>query len=152
MHAPPTIPPGITASIVPRPSSSECAFLSRTSIITSSSPRLSRRSLHLARRTFRSLLAHDTTSGLVSSSLRLLGLLLALSSSLLLLGVLDGLLTGGGACFGSLCAAFLDHIERCADNGSLVLDGATGAFLGDFLYSDTCQVLPSNLADRLFFF
>ena len=91
--------------------------------------------LHLG--TLGLLLGGDTTTDLatsgVGSGLGLLGLLLGLGGGLLLLGFFDGGLTGSGTGFGSLSAAFLDHIERGTDNSSLVLDGSACAFLGDFL-------------------
>ena len=65
--------------------------------------------------------------------LRLLHLLLALYSRLLLLAFLDRGLAGCGAGFGSLRAALLDHVEGSAHDAALLLDGTAGALLGDFL-------------------
>ena len=59
----------------------------------------------------------------------------ALSRGLLLLALLDGSLASRSTCLWSLCAALLDHIEGCSDDGTLVLDRAAGAFLGNFLQS-----------------
>ncbi len=67
-------------------------------------PHLSRRSLNLARRTLRSLLTRDASPRRISRALRLLRLLLALVRGLLVLGVFDGCLAGGGSGFGTLCA------------------------------------------------
>jgi hypothetical protein len=100
---------------------------------------LSRSGLDLRRRTLRTLLAGDATSSLSTSSLAsILGLLClpcALSRGLLLLALLDGSLASSSTCLWSLCAALLDHIEGCSDDGTLVLDRAAGAFLGNFLQS-----------------
>ena len=96
---------------------------------------LSRRSLDLRRRPLRPLLTGNPASRLTRRVLCLLGLLLALAVGFLLLGVLDRGLAGGGAGFGALGAALLDHVEGGSDDGTLVLDGAAGAFFGDFLLS-----------------
>jgi hypothetical protein len=45
------------------------------------------------------------------------------------------LLAGSGAGFGTLGTALLDYVEGGSDDGALVLDGAAGALLGDFLLS-----------------
>jgi hypothetical protein len=66
-------------------------------------------------------------------TLRLLHLLLALGRRLLLLAFLDRGLTGCGAGFGALGAAVFDDVEGGTDNGTLMLDGASGALLGGFL-------------------
>lgn len=99
--------------------------------------RLSAGGLDLARLALGLLLAGDTSTDLAGGSLGrglgLLSLLLALGRGLLLLGVLDGGLTGGGAGFGALRTALLDHVKRGTDDGSLVFDGAACSFLGDFL-------------------
>lgn len=83
------------------------------------------------------LLGGDTTTGLATSGagggLCLVGLLLGFGGGLLVLGFLDG---GQARCvtgFGALGSAFLDHVERGSDDGSLVLDGTSCAFLGNFL-------------------
>ena len=81
------------------------------------------------------LLALDalgTTLG--GSSLGLLGLLAALGGSLLLLGVLDGLLAGGLTGLGALGAALLDHVEGGTDDGTLVLHNTAGTLLSDLLF------------------
>ena len=65
--------------------------------------------------------------------LRLLHLLLALRRRLLLLALLDRGLARCRAGFRSLRAALLDHVEGGADDAALLLDGAAGALLGDFL-------------------
>lgn len=96
-------------------------------------PPLSCRGLHLGRCALGPLLTRDLASSRTGRALSLLGLLLALAGSLLVLGLLDSGLTGGGARFGALAAAFFDHVQRGSDDGALVLDGAAGAFLGDFL-------------------
>jgi hypothetical protein len=99
---------------------------------------LAGRCLHLGRRTLRTLLARDP-SGLTPRSagggLGLLGLLLGLLRGLLLLALLDSLLAGSGAGFGTLGTTLLDYVEGGSDDGALVLDGAAGALLGDFLLS-----------------
>lgn len=91
---------------------------------------------NLLRCTLSTLLALDagglTASG-ASCALGLLHLLLALSGSLLLLALLDGGLAGGGTGLWALRPAFLDHIERGTDDGTLVLNGAASALLGDLL-------------------
>ncbi len=66
-------------------------------------------------------------------ALGLLRLLLALALRLLLLRGLDGGHARGGAGFGPLGAALFDHVEGGADDAALLLDGAAGAFFGDFL-------------------
>lgn len=78
-------------------------------------------------------LVHRRTTSL-SGSLCLLGLLLALLLGLLGLAGCNGLLSGGGAGFGTLAAALLDDVEGGADNATLLLDGAAGALLGYFLW------------------
>jgi hypothetical protein len=72
--------------------------------------------------------------------LSLLGLLLALSSGLLLLGVLDGLLAGGGTSLGALASSLLDHIERSTDDGTLGLDDTASTLLGDFLWFNSVSI------------
>ena len=72
-------------------------------------------------------------TGTGGGALGLLSLLGRLGSSLLLLALLDGGLAGGGAGFGALGAALLDHVERGTDDGTLLLDGAAGALLGNLL-------------------
>lgn len=73
------------------------------------------------------------TLGGTSSVLGLLGLLLTLSSGPLLLSFLDGGGAGGATGLGALCSTLLDHVERGTDDGTLVLDGAASALLGDLL-------------------
>jgi hypothetical protein len=63
----------------------------------------------------------------------LLGLLCGFGSGLLLLALLDGGAAGSGTGLGTLGAALLDHVERGTDDGTLVLDCAAAALLGDFL-------------------
>jgi hypothetical protein len=83
------------------------------------------------------------SSGGAGGALRLLGLLLRLGSSLLLLALFDSLRAGGGTGLGALAAALLDYVEGGSDDGTLVLDGAASAFLGNFLYSRSRQPLWS---------
>jgi len=74
--------------------------------------------------------------GLTPSSsgvLGLLRLLFCISRSLLLLALLDGGAAGSSTGLGPLGTALLDHIERGTNDGTLVLDCAAGALLGDFL-------------------
>lgn len=82
-------------------------------------------------------LALDPRPGLAprprGRALRLLGLLLALAGRLLLLAFLDGRLPRRLPRFGTLRAALLDDFEGGADDAALGLDGAAGAFFGDFL-------------------
>ena len=68
-----------------------------------------------------------------SGGLGLLGLLLRLGGGLLLLALLDGCGTGSGTGLGALGAALLDHVEGGTDDGTLVLDSAASALLGDLL-------------------
>ena len=91
--------------------------------------------LHLWRRTLCLLLAdliHRSTTSL-GSGLCLLGLLLALLLGLLGLAGCNGLLSGGGAGFGTLGTALLDDVEGSSDDATLLLDRAAGALLGYFL-------------------
>lgn len=92
--------------------------------------------LDLDRSTLGTLLALDT--GLAGrgagSGLGLLGLLLALGSSLLILGVLDGLLASGGTGLGALGSSFLDHVKGSTDDSTLGLDDTATTLLGDFLF------------------
>ena len=78
-------------------------------------------------------LAARDALGRVSRRLGLFSLLLALSRCLLLLALLDGLLPRCVALCGPLRTTLLDDIERGADDAPLLLDGAAGALLGDFL-------------------
>lgn len=68
-----------------------------------------------------------------SSVLGLLGLLGGLGSSLLLLVGLDGLSAGGRSGLGAHGTALLDDLEGGTNDGTLGLDGAAGALLGNFL-------------------
>lgn len=88
--------------------------------------------------TLGALLALDALSSTLASrggGLSLVGLLLALGSSLLLLGVLDGLLAGSGTGLGALRTALLDHVEGGTDDAALVLDGTAGTLLSNFLFT-----------------
>ena len=103
---------------------------------------LARLSGDLGGGTLSTLLALDALTSTLGSSggvLSLVGLLLALGGGLLLLGLLDGLLAGGGTGLGALGAALLDNVEGSTDDGTLVLDGTAGTLLGDFLYSNIRQ-------------
>lgn len=68
-----------------------------------------------------------------SSVLGLLGLLGSSGGLLLLLGLLDGGIAGGGTGLGAHGTALLDHLERGTNDGTLSLDGTASALLGDFL-------------------
>lgn len=70
----------------------------------------------------------------------LVGLLLGLGLGLLGLALLDGGGAGGGTSLGALRTALLDHIERSTNDGTLVLDGAASALLGDLLYNESPSV------------
>jgi hypothetical protein len=72
-------------------------------------------------------------AGTGSGVLGLLSLLGRLGSSLLLLALLDGGGAGSVAGLGALGAALLDDVEGGTDDGTLVLDGAAGALLGNLL-------------------
>ena len=97
-------------------------------------PNLTRLGSNLGRSTLGALLALDPASLATSGShLRLLSLLLLLGLVLLLLSFLDGGLAGGETGLGAHVSAFLDHIHGGANDTALVLDGATGALLGNFL-------------------
>jgi hypothetical protein len=86
----------------------------------------------LGGRALGTLLALDaTTSG---SGLGLLSLLGGGGSSLLLLGILDGLLAGSLTGLGALGTALLDHIEGSTNDSALVLDDTASALLSDLLY------------------
>lgn len=101
--------------------------------------------LGLGGSTLSTLLANDPLGlalGGLGGVLRLLGLLGSSIGLLLLLGLLDGLETGGGAGLGAHGALLLDHIERGTDDGTLGLDGTAGSLLGGFL-SDTLAVLAT---------
>lgn len=91
--------------------------------------------LDLGLSTASSLLADDTLGLALGSSgaLGLIGLLGGGSGGLLLLGLLDGCGAGGVTSLGSHRSLLLDHIERGTDDGTLGLDGAARALLGDFL-------------------
>jgi hypothetical protein len=71
--------------------------------------------------------------GGAGSGLGLLSFLAALRSGLLVLGVLDSLLAGGGTSFRALASSLLDHIKGSTDNGTLGLDNTASALLRDFL-------------------
>lgn len=94
--------------------------------------------------TLGTLLACDSASlalGSRGGALCLVGLLLALGSSPLLLALLDGGLASGGTGLGALRAALLDHIERCTNDGTLLLDGAASALLGNLLLCGHSSVI-----------
>lgn len=80
-----------------------------------------------------SLLADLLAPGSTGSGLCLLGLLLALGSSLLLLSGLDGGSTVGPADIGVEGTLLLDDVQRGTDDGTLVLDGLAASLLGNFL-------------------
>ena len=108
------------------------------SIATSPTASLTALRSNLHWRTLRSLLALNpahVTLCRIGGGLCLLGLLNALRSSLLLFAGGDGGLARGLTGFGTLRAALLDYIERGANDGSLVLDCAARALLGNFLYA-----------------
>lgn len=88
----------------------------------------------LALRALGTLLADLCAAGCTGGGrLGLLHLLLAALLGLLLLALGNGCLAGCLACLGSLCAAFLDHIERGTNDTTLLLKSAASALLGDFL-------------------
>lgn len=97
--------------------------------------RLTRLGSDLGGRALSTLLALDALSGLGTggSGLGLLSTLAALVGGLLLLGVLDSLLAGGGTGLGALGAALLDHVEGGTNDGTLALHDTAGALLGNFL-------------------
>lgn len=75
---------------------------------------LTRLGLDLGSRTLGTHLALNTLGlalGSAGSVLGLLGLLATLRSGLLLFGVLDGFLAGGGTGLRALASSLLDHIE-----------------------------------------
>lgn len=90
------------------------------------------------------LLADDASTSLaLAGSTSVLGLVGLLGSSfglLLLLALLNGCETGGGASLGAHGALLLDHIERGTNDGTLGLDSAAGPLLGGFLYGKACQL------------
>lgn len=95
---------------------------------------LTRLGLDLDGRTLSTLLADDAaTGGTLGGALGLLSLLDGGGLLLLLLALLDGGETGGGAGLGAHGALLLDHIEGSTDDGTLGLDGAASALLGDLL-------------------
>lgn len=101
-------------------------------------PPLTRLGGCLGGRALGALLALDALSGAlggVGGVLGLIGLLAALGGGLLLLGLLDGLLAGGGTGLRAHAAALLDHIEGGSDDGTLVLHDTAGTLLGDFLFA-----------------
>lgn len=113
------------------------SVISLSNPISSNSQHLSGLGLDLDRSTLGTLLALDTAlAGRgAGSGLGLLSLLLALGSSLLLLGVLDGLLASSGTGLGALGSSFLDHIKGSTDDSTLGFDDTAGTLLGDFLFS-----------------
>jgi hypothetical protein len=102
--------------------------------------------LDLGLRALGALLANDALSLALGGGGGALGLLVLLaggSGGLLLLGLLDGLRAGSGASLRSHGAALLDDIERSTNDGTLGLDGAAGALLGNFL-RNTLAVLATE--------
>ena len=97
------------------------------------SNRLTSPCLHLWCGTLGTLLRLDLATGTGGGVLGLVGLLRRLGGGLLVLALLDGGGAGGRAGLGALGAALLDHVERGTDDGTLVLDGAAGALLGNLL-------------------
>lgn len=97
--------------------------------------RLTRLGGNLGSGTLSTLLALDARLALggAGSVLGLVGLLLALSSGLLLLGVLDGGLASGGTGLGALASSLLDHVKGSTDDSTLALDDTAGTLLSDFL-------------------
>lgn len=75
----------------------------------------------------------DLATGTGGGALSLLSLLGRLGGSLLLLALLDGGGAGGGTGLGALSAALLDHVKGSTNDGTLLLDGAAGALLGNLL-------------------
>jgi hypothetical protein len=73
------------------------------------------------------------TAGSGSGVLGLLGLLGGISSLLLLLSVTEGSSAGSGTDLGLLVALGADGLPGSTDDGTLVLDGAAGALLGNLL-------------------
>ena len=65
--------------------------------------------------------------------LRLFRLLLTLGRRLLLLPLADRRLSRRGTGFRPLRTTLFDYVEGGADDAALLLDGAAGAFFGDFL-------------------
>lgn len=90
-------------------------------------------SLDLGGSALGTLLRLDLATGTGGGVLGLVGLLRRLGGGLLVLALLDGGGAGGRAGLGALGAALLDHVERGTDDGTLVLDGAAGALLGNLL-------------------
>lgn len=72
-------------------------------------------------------------TGTGGGALGLLSLLRRLGCGLLVLTLLDGGGAGSRAGLGALGAALLDDVERGTDNGTLLLDCAAGALLGNLL-------------------
>jgi hypothetical protein len=97
---------------------------------------LTRAGLDLRSGSLSTLLGNLLSTGSTGSVLGLLGLLLALSLSLLLLTLLDGLGTGGLAGLGTEGTLLLDHVKGKTNDGTLGLDGAAGALLGDLLWGN----------------
>lgn len=98
---------------------------------------LTGRSLDLLWRTLCSLLAcHSSGLSLCCGGceLRLLGLLGACGSSLLLLALLDSSSACGRPGLRAHAPSLLDNVERGTDDGTLGLDCAAGSLLGYFLF------------------
>jgi len=85
---------------------------------------------------------HGLALGGDGGVLGLLSLLSSLGGLLLLLVLLDGLLAGGAAGLGALGTLLLDHVQGSTNDGTLGLDGAARALLGDLL-RDTLAVLAT---------
>jgi hypothetical protein len=112
-----------------------CSFLTPQPNAKPLKSRLTRFGGDLGGRALSTLLALDALTSGLSGVLGLVGLLSLLGSSLLLLGILDGLLAGSGTGLGALVAALLDHIEGSTNDGTLGLDGTAGTLLSDFLFA-----------------
>ena len=111
-------------------------FPSNPSFTSNTLTSLTSLGLHLLRRPLRSHLTLYPTGLTPGRLLRALGLLSLLLTLLIALGrfsLRNGFLACSLANVRSLAAAILDQFERGADDTALLLDCATGAFLGDFL-------------------
>lgn len=101
-----------------------------------SDERLAGPGLDLGGGALRALLRLDLgglAAGTGSGALGLLSLLRRLGGGLLVLALLNGGGAGSRAGLGALGAALLDDVEGSTDDGTLVLDGAAGALLGNLL-------------------
>jgi hypothetical protein len=117
-----------------------------------SSTALTSPSLYLGGSALGTLLANFlglTPSG-VGSGLCLFSLLLGLSCGLLLFALFDSGRAGGVAGFGTLGTALLDHIEGGTNNSTLVLDGTTSTFLGNFLFACLLALLAIEVVGAVY--